>query len=298
MATDTEQFSLPFGTEPQATANSENRSDLTLRPTPTDSGSTIPTPPPTPLPPGTRWREVATTQQIVGFVLKRSRRRTIGFTIGDDGLRVTAPTWATLTQIDGAVREKSPWILAKLREWHRRREQMALARSNWCDGGAIPYLGQRIKLKLDAECRRPVFSGDINAPLTDDTLSLPLPVDAESGRIRDTAQAWLQQRAKAWFGVRLEHFLVRTGLTVRHWRLSSAATRWGSCSSDGSIRLNWRLIHFAPDIIDYVIAHELAHLREMNHSQDFWDEVAQILPNFENARQALRQHAPADMPSL
>src|SRR5690606_804020 len=88
------------------------------------------------------------------------------------------------------------------------------------------------------------------------------------------------------------------GLHIRRWRLSSAATRWGSCSSDGNIMLNWRLIHFEPDIIDYVIAHEIAHLREMNHSKDFWREVGLILPGFERARDALRQHAPGSLPLI
>ena len=70
--------------------------------------------------------------------------------------------------------------------------------------------------------------------------------------------------------------------------LSSASTRWGSASADGSIRLNWRLVHFGLPVIDYVVTHELAHLREMNHSAAFWDVVRQALPDFEAARGALR----------
>ena len=139
-------------------------------------------------------------------------------------------------------------------------------------------------------------SGDADAPRDGDTLWLALPANADQGRIRDAAQAWLQQRAGAWFGARLAHFLQISGLKIRRWRLSSAATRWGSCTSDGNIMLNWRLIHFAPAIIDYVIAHELAHLREMNHSQDFWREVGQILPDFEDAKNILRRHDPASLP--
>jgi len=256
--------------------------------------TTVPTLPPASLPPGARWRQVATAQQAIGFVLKRSRRRSIGFAIGEDGLRVTAPTWVTLAQIDEAVREKSAWILTKLRDWHNR-QQSALTRTDWHAGGELAYLGQRIRLGLPAE--RTWFAGDADAPSACDTLWLALPENAESARIRDAAQAWLQQRAHAWFGARLAVFLARTGLTVRRWRLSSAATRWGSCSSDGSIRLNWRLIHFAPAIIDYVIAHELAHLREMHHGPQFWDQVAQILPGFETARAALQRHALADVSS-
>lgn len=89
--------------------------------------ASIPTPCPDPLPAGGRWREVQTEQQRIGFVLLRSRRRSIGFVVADDGLRVTAPNWVTLGQIDEAVREKARWILAKLRDWHTRREQLALA---------------------------------------------------------------------------------------------------------------------------------------------------------------------------
>jgi len=279
--------------------------------------ATVPTPCPPSLPPGARWRVVQTTQQAIGFVLQRSRRRSIGFVVGDDGLRVTAPTWVTLTQIDEAVREKARWILAKLREWEARRQRLTLSRTQWRDGGELPYLGCRIGLRLgsppgratgpQAACgpasRSPGaaqawFSGDADAPRAGDALWLALPPDAGHARVRDTAQAWLQRRAEAWFETRLQALLARTGLSIRRWRLSSAATRWGSCSSDGNIMLNWRLIHFAPPVIDYVIAHELAHLREMNHSRDFWAEVGQILPDYEQARDTLRRHDPADLPHL
>jgi len=70
--------------------------------------------------------------------------------------------------------------------------------------------------------------------------------------------------------------------------LSSAGTRWGSAGADGTIRLNWRLVHFAPAVIDYVVAHELAHLREMNHSAAFWDVVRSVVPGYEQARASLR----------
>jgi hypothetical protein len=256
----------------------------------------IPTPRPSLLPTGTRWREVATEQQVIGFILRRSRRRSIGFVIADDGLRVTAPSWVTLGQIDAAVREKSRWIVRKLHDWQTHKAQLALSDTRWQAGGELPYLGKRLMLALGPDLRQVFLAGDANAPHDGITLWLPLPEQAEPPRIRDTVHAWLQQRAKAWFGARLTHFLQRHGLKIRRWRLSSAATRWGSCSQDGSILLNWRLIHFAPTIIDYVIAHELAHLRQMDHSANFWAEVEQILPGFEKARHQLRQHDPLSLP--
>ncbi|WP_313463555.1 SprT family zinc-dependent metalloprotease [Achromobacter sp.] len=268
---------------------------LTLSP---NASSRVPTPCPDPLPPGARWREVPTEHQPIGFVLLRSRRRSIGFVITDDGLRVTAPSWVTLAQIDDAVREKARWVLAKLREWHARKQQLAMAHTRWQPGGELPYLGKRILIGVGGDSRQARLSGDADAPQDGDTLWLALPSTAEQSRIRDSAQAWLQQRAGAWFGARLAHFLQISGLKIRRWRLSSAATRWGSCTSDGNIMLNWRLIHFAPAIIDYVIAHELAHLREMNHSQDFWREVGHILPDFEDAKNILRRHDPASLPQF
>ena len=71
--------------------------------------------------------------------------------------------------------------------------------------------------------------------------------------------------------------------------LSSARTRWGCCSASG-IRLNWRLIHLPLDLVDYVVAHELAHLREMNHSARFWAEVARLCPDWRERRAALKKH--------
>jgi len=257
---------------------------------------TVRVPQPQNLPLGARWREVTCEQQVIGFVLLRSRRRTIGFVITDDGLRVTAPNWVTLAQIDDAVREKSRWILAKLRDWHTRQEKLALSQTRWQAGGELPYLGRRIVLALSADNRASSLEGDADAPQDGDVLRLALPASADSARVRDAAQSWLQGRARAVFGERLAFFLKETGLRIARWRLSGAATRWGSCTSDGRIMLNWRLIHFAPSIIDYVIAHELAHLREMNHSSEFWAEVGQILPDFEQARAVLRRHDPASLP--
>ena len=101
-------------------------------------------------------------------------------------------------------------------------------------------------------------------------------------------QSWLQRQARRIFEERCALFAGRLGVRMKRLTLSSAATRWGSASADGSIRLNWRLVHFGLPVIDYVVTHELAHLREMNHSAAFWEVVRPALPDFEAARGALR----------
>ena len=127
------------------------------------------------------------------------------------------------------------------------------------------------------------------------TLHLGLPQSATQDQIRELVQAWLQRQARRVFEERCAHFAPKLGVRVRRLSLSSAATRWGSASADGSVRLNWRLIHFALPVIDYVVTHELAHLREMNHSPAFWEVVRSVLPDFERSRGALRSEV---LPSL
>ena len=255
------------------------------------------------IPLGGKWRVVRHGDQAVGFVLIRSRRRSIGFAIIEEGLRITAPNWVTLGQIDEAVVEKMPWILSKLQDWQTRKAQLAMAHTRWKSGGQLPYMGYQITLQIGVPGPhvphgRAHFEGNHDAPEAGQTLWLPLPNDADTHRMREMTQAWLQSRAAAWFDQRIRYFLEKTGLTIRRWRLSSAATRWGSCTSDGNIMLNWRLIHFSPMVIDYVIAHELAHLREMNHSQDFWTEVQQLYPDYHTAKQMLQRHTPEGVPEI
>jgi hypothetical protein len=109
--------------------------------------------------------------------------------------------------------------------------------------------------------------------------------------VRDAAQAWLMRQAKRVFAERLDHFAPQLGVTYSRLRLSSAGTRWGSASVDGTIRLNWRLIHLRLDMLDYVVVHELSHLHHMDHSPQFWDVVARVMPDHVQRRRALKDAA-------
>jgi predicted metal-dependent hydrolase len=120
------------------------------------------------------------------------------------------------------------------------------------------------------------------------TLRLGLPLNAEPPQIRDAVQAWLMRQAKALFVERLNHFAPQLGVQWQRVSLSSAATRWGSASADGAIRLNWRLVHHKPDVIDYVVAHELSHLRVMDHSPRFWETVQSVMPDYAQRRRILK----------
>lgn len=252
----------------------------------------------TTLPKNTRWQHSTINNQCVRFILKRSNRKSIGLRISDAGLIITAPTWAVKSHIDEALVQKADWITRKLQERSERLAQQAMSHTVWQEGGKLPYLGVPITLQLNPLLTGMVFSGDATAPKPEDRLCLHLETEADSQRVQDLCHSWLQQQAKRDLTHRLHGFLEKCSYSSHFskLRLASPAKRWGSCSSNGTIMLNWRLIHFAPAIIDYVVAHEVAHLKEMNHSQRFWQEVERLLPDFYSARQQLKQFDPTSLP--
>lgn len=229
----------------------------------------------------------------VAYVFRRGKRRTIGMAIGPDGLEVSAPRWVTVGEVKSALREKSDWIARKLVEMQERQEQLGATRIVWADGVVLPYLGDQLQVVLDSS--RALKKNSAQFELAQQgsqalchTLRLGLPLNAEPPQIRDAVQAWLMRQAKALFVERLNHFAPQLGVQWQRVSLSSAATRWGSASADGAIRLNWRLVHHKRDVIDYVVAHELSHLRVMDHSPRFWETVQSVMPDYAQRRRVLK----------
>jgi predicted metal-dependent hydrolase len=239
-------------------------------------------------------REIRLNEHVVAYALKRARRRSIGFIVGTEGLSVNAPKWVGVHDIEAALQEKARWILKKLQEQQERAQRLQSAKVEWRDGTSLPFLGETVIVVLDPRAglteRGAVLNTDAAAlpGVPRLTLHVGLPHTAAPAQIRDTVQSWLQRQARRVFEERCAHFAAQLNVRVSRLSLSSAQTRWGSASADGSIRLNWRLIHFAMPSIDYVVAHELAHLREMNHSPRFWDVVRSVLPDYEHARGRLK----------
>jgi predicted metal-dependent hydrolase len=232
---------------------------------------------------------------IIEYTLKRGKRRTIGFTVDDRGLSVSAPRWVLLADIEQALHEKQRWIMDKLADWQARRAKMLVHATKWEHGTTLPYLGRSITIELGSGIKQTRLQ---HGMFENETLLLALPEDASEQRIKDTVQGWLQGEAWRVFEERIPIFEARLGVKVTELKLSSASTRWGSAGADGRIRLHWRLVHFGMDVIDYVIAHELAHLREMNHSPRFWQVVESVLPDFDSARNRLRELADHPLPQF
>jgi predicted metal-dependent hydrolase len=236
-------------------------------------------------------RRVQVGEHLLDYRLVRSKRRSIGFLIDDDGLRITAPKWVTVAEIDNAIREKQRWIFTKLNERRERSARRLQPQMQWCDGATLPYLGNDVVLRILA-----AQATGISYDAATRELAISLPPDAGEQQLKDRVQGWLQVEAKRIFAERLPVYAEKLDVSYRSFALSSATTQWGSCTVEGKIRLNWRLIHFALPMIDYVIAHELAHLREMNHSPRFWATVQSIFPEFEAVKRALRESGPETLP--
>jgi predicted metal-dependent hydrolase len=245
--------------------------------------------PPPAVAPG--WRRLYVDEHMLDYVLQRSKRRSIGFLINDDGLRVTAPKWATITEIEKVITEKKRWIFAKLHERRERSARRLQPPMQWRDGATLPYLGQDLTLRIRAAQNAGILYDEQNLELT-----VCLPDGAGEQQLKDRVQGWLQTQARLLFAERLPIYAEKLNASYHSFALSSATTQWGSCTADGKIRLNWRLMHFALPMIDYVIAHELSHLREMNHGPKFWATVQSIFPEFESAKKALRDSAPETLP--
>jgi len=225
-----------------------------------------------PSPPKGRVRHVRLGDRLIAYSFRRARRRTIGIAIDEQGLQASAPRWVTLAEVEAFIREKQVWVLRKL---HETRVN-ARPPFTWQEGVRLPFLGGEIG----------VFAAPCGAPtrLLADRLELAV----GAGTLRESAVGWLRERALAMFHERVDALAPRIDAAVRRIALSNARTQWGSCSTDGRVRLSWRLIHLRVPLIDYVVAHELAHLHHMNHSERFWRTVERIFPDYRSARRELR----------
>ena len=235
-------------------------------------------------------RQIRLAHAVVSYAFERAKRRTIGFVVGPDGLVVRAPKWTPLHEVDSALQAKADWILRKLAQSRERQVRQHEARIEWRDGATLPYLGDTLVVRLDPGHHFAAAGAQLDGSDAG-TLRVGLPSHATPEQIRDAVQAWLMRQATAHFKQRLDHFAPLLQVQWRRLSLSNAGTRWGSARADGAIRLNWRLIHLRPSVVDYVVAHELSHLRVMDHSPRFWDTVREVVPDYAALRTQLKDGA-------
>lgn len=224
--------------------------------------------------------------QIVEYRFARSRRQTIGISIDAHGLAVRAPLRAPWRDIEAFLREKERWILAKLDEWASAGHPRAVFGAS---GESLPLFGAAVMLD--------VAPGRASVAQAGDLLRITHPEPHRRAKVRKLLVDWLKARALAALTPRAAHYAALLGRGAPPVALSNARTQWGVCTDAGAIRLSWRLVHIAPALADYVVAHEVAHLVELNHSRRFWRLLETLYPEWHAARESI-ELAAASLPLL
>lgn len=210
----------------------------------------------------------------------RSRRKTIAILVKPDGrVIVRAPLGLASEKIRAWIETKAAWIAAKKAEMQQHQQQAARHERRYAEGETFPFLGQEYPLRLEDGSRRGLRfeRGFLLHP-------------ADQPQAAGLFEAWYKAAARELLSQRVRWFARVFGLTYRKIRISSARTRWGSCSTSGTLSFNWRLVMAPPEVVDYVVVHELAHLRQPNHSPAFWDEVAKMMPDYALHRDWLKKN--------
>ena len=220
--------------------------------------------------------------QQIPYQLELRPRRTVGLKITQQGLVVHAPKRIVVHQLNQILQEKSGWILNKL----ALREANTIESVQWLNGEHLLFLGQDILLQVIEG------KGRVGIQLTGNQLNLCVKDVSNHAMVSKKVIQWFQQQAYDDFVRRVEVFATKLGVKPPLVSLSNAQSRWGSCNSRGQVRLNWRLIQAPPQVINYVVCHELAHLKEMNHSARFYAVLAQLFPNYDDAEKVLKQLSP------
>ncbi len=211
--------------------------------------------------------------------LVRSRRKSIGLMVRDDAaLEVRAPLKASMKYIWEVVEKNREWILDKQHE--ARKFSHFSTPKQFTEGEEFFYLGHPSPLRIETDAKAPFYHNGSEFIIA----------ARYANAARDFFEEWYRERAARYFRERAEFFASTHDLEFSSIKINSANRQWGSCSVRKTLNFSWRLLMAPPDIIDYVIVHELAHLKELNHSRRFWLEVEAMLPGYRHAKAWLRKN--------
>lgn len=205
-------------------------------------------------------------------IVRSGRRRSLGIQVMPDlSIKVSVPSFYPKFMVNKFLKDKEDWI----REAQQRLQTTNLREND----NEYFYLGKKYQLSLRQNQKSIVELGD------------KLYVASSNEKyIKTYLESWYKQQAKKIILERLHHYAQIGGHTYKSVALTSATTRWGSCSAQKTLNFNWKLVMAPIEVIDYVICHELAHLVELNHSRDFWETVRKMFPLYRQYRTWLKRH--------
>lgn len=234
----------------------------------------------------------------VPYVLRRSARRSLGLQIGDDGLVVSAPKRLAHAEIERSLLTKAIWIQSRMARWRQCQARSLSLQEVLQKGLTIPLQGEPYEVAYLPQLKRSAINHHTRVITINESppalQSHPEKLEAISKKV----ERLLRPYALDLFADLGRELSQRIRVPAFTTHLSSAKCRWGSCNKKNEMRLNWRLVFYPRPVIEYVVAHEMAHLIEMNHSPAFWDVVQTIKPDFQQAHDFLSEMNPEKVPLL
>jgi len=222
----------------------------------------------------------------IKYLLARSSRRTIGISIEKNGVvKVTSPFGVSDSYIKQLLQKKSQWVFKKIEDINARQTITTKSKA-FEEGESFSYLGKGYKLKL-------IEQNNIKKPsvqIDDVNIVITLSGTFEKAKLKNTLVLWYIEQFKIVIQERIKRYSDIIGVSPNSIVIKEQKTRWGSCSSKGNINLNWKLIMAPQEVIDYVVIHELCHMREMNHSKQFWRLVEEVLPKYKEYKNWLKHN--------
>ena len=219
------------------------------------------------------------------YTIRRSarRRKTVAVTVDPAGsVLVVAPERFATDRLDAIVRRKAEWIALRLR--HAESQGPPLAPREFVSGESVLYLGRHYRLKVHA-----APSGA--ARLRGGWLHVPAPAGPQqAAHVQAALVSWFRRHAAERLPERVAAWRVRAGVPLPRVVIADQQKRWGSCDQCGTIRLNWRIVQAPMRLVDYVVVHELVHLRHRGHGRDYWQAVGRVMPDYERRREDLRRY--------
>lgn len=224
--------------------------------------------------------------QTIPYTLSAShRRKTLSISVAQNGVSVIAPADLSIEKIESTLHKKAVWIMKQLADFNEMKR--SVTERSFLSGEKLPYLGRHYRLKVQKiDGDQPTFRfyqsrflAEISRDFAEEeyrTVLYPLYVD------------WVKQRANVFTQQRLQRFTLKLQQEPKKIIIKDQEQRWGSCTPSGQILLNWRIFLAPTSMIDYVLAHELVHLKHMNHSKEYWETLRMLLPDYEQRKEWLR----------
>ena len=234
--------------------------------------------------------QVSFNGTTIDYEIRRSprRKKTLEMRLGPEGLIVAAPSRASDDQIRDIVLNRAPWIVKRMSEL----PEEPLPR-RFVTGETLPYLGRSVEMIVEdgstSSTQVSLHQGKFQV-----SVRPTLERDVRQESILQTFAAWYRVRAEKYIAEGVDLWWPRLGVGERsRVIIGSQRSRWGSCAPDGTLRFSWRTMMLPPEVIEYIIVHELAHLTVKAHSAEFWDFVSRALPDVKHRRKLLREVGPA-----